>query len=69
MEPKIVINGWGVTAVSCHDKATAIALAEKKIREIEARVKEIKTERTELNRHKHILLRWLCKPIIAVGRE
>jgi hypothetical protein len=67
-EPKIVIDGYKVTAVDCQSGASARNLAAERIRQIEKRVAEIKAERTALNRQKHILAKFLTK-VPGPGRQ
>jgi hypothetical protein len=59
-EPKIVIDGYKVTAVNCQDGALSRELVAERIRAIDKRVAETKAERTALNRQKHILTKWLA---------
>jgi hypothetical protein len=59
--PRLKIAGYAVIAVNCQDSATARALAEQRLRDIEQRLAEIKKEKTALNRDKHCLTRWLRK--------
>jgi hypothetical protein len=60
-EPALKIVAYTVKALNCPDTATARALAEQRIREIELRIARLKSEKTELNRDKHCLSRWLHK--------
>jgi hypothetical protein len=57
--PQLVISGYKVKAKNCPDPATARALGEKRVAEIDARVKELKTEKKNLNSLRHVLMRWL----------
>lgn len=61
--PMLAINGYEIVAVNCTDSTHAVTLAEQKIFEIEKRLAAIKAERTLLNRHHHILTRWLGKQV------
>jgi len=63
LKPILLIKGFEVTTANCADRATARALAERRIWEIKRRLVELKAERTVLNRHKHVLERWLKQTI------
>jgi hypothetical protein len=62
-KPSLSIRGFDVIATNCKDRSTARALAELRMCEIEKRLADIKAERTVLNRHKHVLQRWLGQTV------
>ena len=62
-KPTLSIKGFEVITGNCTDKSTARVLAEERVCEIEKRLADIKAERRVLNRHKHVLERWLGQTI------
>jgi hypothetical protein len=58
-KPTLSIEGFEVISANCTDTSTARALAEQRMCEIEKPLAEHKAERTVLNRHKHVLKKWL----------
>ena len=62
-KPTLSIKGFDVIAANYTDRSTARRLAEQRIYDIEERLADIKAERKVLNRHKHVLKKWLSQTI------